>query len=477
MRSFSLSSRLVGHLLLGQIAVYLLVWIVNIPLSLTGVRVDLDMIWNDLAENHARAQVASSLRRDAHGEAFIAATHQLAKVSAANPHFKYAVFDLDQRRALPGSSPDLVAVLARMDDIRATSMNFTLADARPAELRGAMTKEDTAIGRVIIATYGYEFHWSDLGYFIRDNARDNFIYFIPVAAAAAAIAWFAARRGLAPLRTAADHAASIDMNSIDQRIPLAGIPAETLPLVEAVNAALARLDAGAARQRRFAANAAHELRTPVAILRTRIDALPDLPQKTDLKRDTRRIQNIVEQLLIAARIGEIEALPEERLDLNLAVREIVADYAPLVIETQRQIDFESCAGAVPVAANRRALDSILANLIDNALRAEPAGGAVIVRVGHESSRGAGAAPFVDIIDHGEGVPVSERETIFEPFWRKNEASPGTGLGLAIVRELAENYGGRVEVSDTPGGGATFRVRFPPADARDWPPPTAADFVL
>jgi signal transduction histidine kinase len=451
-KPFSLSQRLVARLLAGLVAVYVLIWLLNIPLSLTGIRVDLDMIWNDLAENRARAQVSASLQRGPDGAPFIEPNADLRGQISRNPDLQYAALDLDQGMAYRGSSPGLVAMVGRLGDIKAYFMNFVGKDAAGGELRGALTKEDTSIGRVIIATYGYKFSNEDLIYFFRDNARDNFIYFLPFGAAAALIAWLVTSRGLSPLREAAAQASRIDMNSIDQRIPVEGIPSEIMPLVDAVNAALERLDAGAAKQRRFAANAAHELRTPVAILRARIDSLPESQHKTDLKRDARRMQTIVEQLLIASRLADKSAPTGEVVDLVAIVRAMVADYAPLVIENKRRIEFDAAVLLMKVRGNRRALECIFANLIDNALRAEPEGGSVLVRVAP-----GGAA---DVVDHGAGVAKDAREMIFEPFWRGSEALPGTGLGLAIVKELIDQSNGKVGVLETPGGGATFRVTLP-----------------
>jgi signal transduction histidine kinase len=399
-----------------------------------------------------RAQVAASLKRGEDGVARIEPNRLLRQLVAQNPHLKYAVFDLRLENALPGSSADFVERISRLGGIQPYTMNFRLSEEPAPNLRGALIREDTSVGRVIIVTYGYILHWDDLVYFVRDNARDNFIYFIPVAIAALLIAWFAVKRGLAPLRIAAAYAQRIDMNSIEQRIPLDGIPKETLPLVEAINAALARLDAGAMRQRRFAANAAHEMRTPVAILRTRVDALDDAPYKTDLKRDVRRLQNIVEQLLIAARLGEQSAPIDEHVDVVLTIRSMVADYAPLVIENHRNIEFDSDFPRLVVVGNRRAIECAVANLIDNALRAEPLDGCVIVRVE--------PGVRISVIDHGEGVPPAMRDVIFEPFWRGSEASPGTGLGLAIVKELVELHKGSIAVENTPGGGSTFVMTFP-----------------
>jgi signal transduction histidine kinase len=131
---------------------------------------------------------------------------------------------------------------------------------------------------------------------------------------------------------------------------------------------------------------------------------------------------------------------------------MVADYAPLVIENHRNIEFESSGARLIVVGNRRAIECAVANLIDNALRAEPIGGSVIVRV----EKGV----KISVVDHGEGVPPAARELIFEPFWRGSEASPGTGLGLAIVKELVDLHRGTISLEQTPGGGSTFVIILP-----------------
>lgn len=122
-------------------------------------------------------------------------------------------------------------------------------------------------------------------------------------------------------------------------------------------------------------------------------------------------------------------------------------------ENRRNIEFEGPPCAVMARGDCRALESVVANLIDNALHAEPEGGAIIVPVTTNAS--------LQVIDHGAGVAESDRELIFEPFWRKREARPGTGLGLAIVKEIVELHGGRMSTETTLGGGATFKVSLRP----------------
>jgi signal transduction histidine kinase len=276
-------------------------------------------------------------------------------------------------------------------------------------------------------------------------------YFGPAILFSIFTSWFAVRRGLAPLRDIAAEAARIDMDTLEQRLPDATTPAEVRPLVVAFNPALERLDAGAARLRRFTANAAHELRTPVAILTARLDAPKQPSFLLDLQGDAHRIRNIVEQLLATTRLSDSPARSAEEVDLVASSRRVAADALLLAVQNGRQIEFDAPNSAVFVRGNRAALESVLSNLVDNALRAEPEGGSVIVRVGADA--------MVEVIDHGEGIAEADRELIFEPFWRKSEAPPGTGLGLTIARELMTRLGGQIIVGDTEGGGATFKLSF------------------
>jgi signal transduction histidine kinase len=235
----------------------------------------------------------------------------------------------------------------------------------------------------------------------------------------------AVRRGLAPLNAAARYATCIDMDSLNQRFPEGEMPIEVLPFVKAVNEALTRLDAGVA---------GHD------------DAL-----NREIKRDVRRMRTVVDQLLLVARRSSNEHDDAPSIDLGEAVRSIAGNYLPIAIANGRRLELDAPTPPVIARIGRWELECVVGNLIDNALRAEPQGGCVSIRVGADRE--------IEVIDHGEGVGPEDREQIFEPFWRKSDAPPGTGLGLAIVKEIMEMHGGRISVEETPYGGATFRMTF------------------
>ncbi|OAI23490.1 hypothetical protein A1351_19615 [Methylosinus sp. R-45379] len=239
---------------------------------------------------------------------------------------------------------------------------------------------------------------------------------------------------------------------------LAGVSTEIGPLVEAVNGALSRLDAGVERHRRFTANAAHELRTPVTILGARLDAPEEPSFKTDLRRDHRRIRNIVEQLLVTARLGGRRARLDETVDLAALARATIADSALLAVRSKRQTVLEAPDALVVVRGSRTALESVIVNLTDNALRAEPEGGTVIFRIFDDAS--------IWIVDHGDGVEEEDRRAIFEPFWSKSDSTPGAGLGFAIAEELIQAHCCRIWMEPTEGGGATFKISFDSCGAQD-----------
>jgi signal transduction histidine kinase len=226
---------------------------------------------------------------------------------------------------------------------------------------------------------------------------------------------------------------------------------ELLALTTTINAALIRIEDGVAKQRLYAANAAHELRTPVAILAIHIDSLPETPLKAKLQLDAVRIGTLVEQLVTVARLGQNALVMDDEIDLVAIARAVIADRAPIAFRNGRELAFETERGSMKLRGNAAALSSAIGNVIDNAIRAEPESGTVLVRLSEHG--------YLDVIDHGGGISPEDIPLVFEPFWRKSEQTSGTGLGLAIVREISERHGIRVAVHATQGGGATFRFKI------------------
>jgi signal transduction histidine kinase len=451
----SLVRRTVGYLILSQLAAYLIGWGVPIALGAFGVG-HYAASFDELAGSRAEMLIQSSLARDQTGVVRIEPVPELVEERRRNPRMSFAAFDFETRAAIPGSSPELVAALEKIIEISSDHAHFILPGDPHAPPLGFMATRWTRFGKMHLAYYRLTFRPKDLLFESIKNFEWVSSYVIAAVVTSVAAAFVAVRQGLKPLRATVDEAARIDMSSLGQRLATGGVPIEITPLVDAVNEALSRLAAGVARQRRFTANAAHELRTPLAIMRARLENAKETSLNNELLVDASQLRSIVEQMLIAARLAEGQASLEQEVDLGETVREVVTNMLPLAMDNDRFIDLESSAAPVIVRGNRRAIESVVANLIDNALRAEPVGGSVTTRVLADG--------IVEVIDHGSGVAESDRELIFEPFWRKSEATPGTGLGLSIAKELMDAHHGRIWVETTPGGGATFKLRFVPAPA-------------
>ncbi len=298
------------------------------------------------------------------------------------------------------------------------------------------------------------------------------------------LVWFALARGIRPLAELQQRIRKRESNDLS---PLAetDVPDEVAPLVSAINDLLQRLDRSIATQRHFLADAAHQLKTPLAGLRMQAElAAREIDSGTgdraavkhslrQIALSTQRAAHMVNQLLAMARAEDTgQALRKTPVDLVGLTRAVVRDFVPRAIERQIDLGFEGPEGSelARLVGEPVLLGEMVRNLVDNALQYTPRGGTVTARVRRDEK---GAAVLLQVEDTGPGIAPAEREAVFRPFYRAlGTQVDGTGLGLAIVQEIAQRHDASITVADArPRSGPTaalpgtlFTVRFALPDA-------------
>lgn len=279
--------------------------------------------------------------------------------------------------------------------------------------------------------------------------------------------WLVLRRGLAPLMRIAQAIAGRKPNRLEP-IATQGLPRELTGIVDSLNRLLARLSAALTREKRFTADAAHELRTPLAVLRVHAqnaaNARDDAARTQSLNQLVRavdRATHLVEQLLTLARLEPGSVEPARRsIDLTRLLRDEVAQLVPLALRKQQELSLDGAGQAAWIGADEVALSVLVRNLIDNAIRYSPIGGEIGVSLSGEDGR-----VILQVRDNGPGVPAELRERIFERFYQQAPGKgQGAGLGLSIVSRIAELYGAELRAEDAPGGGLCVSVTFPAVEA-------------
>jgi signal transduction histidine kinase len=266
------------------------------------------------------------------------------------------------------------------------------------------------------------------------------------------------RSALGPVRRASEIARAIDPARTNPRLPDHRMPQELLPLITSMNQALDRLEEGIRAQREFTADAAHELRTPLAVLRTRIETMPDREGLDALKADIQVMTHVINQLMEMAEVEGNTTPPTATVDLRAVCDEVAAMLAEIAIRQNKSIAVTGASGPVRVRGDGAMIFRAVRNLVENAIKHTKAGTVVELQVHDDGS--------VAVMDRGPGVAEKDRTLIFRRFWRADRnPTQGAGLGLAIVAKIAEIHAGAVTVAGRPGGGAIFTLQFArPKDA-------------
>jgi signal transduction histidine kinase len=399
------------------------------------------------------AAIGQSLRPDAAGAPRLDLSTELRRKLAKLGISGVAVIDPTSGRVVASFGATLsrsafpAAVVSRGEE-----GDVLLRDRNGTTQYVALRPVGTALGPFAIELHRRRTAGAAARDWIWDEVGDEMVpVLMPLLAATLLISWFTLSTSFRPLRRLAKEARLIDGYVPGVRLGRRGVPREILPVVDAANLALDRVENTLNEQRTLITNIAHELRTPLAILRARIDGLGDPAVVEVLLPDYQRIARLVDRLLTVARLQSGRLAFETRYDLVPVVRDCLAEMAVLALSQRKDLALDAPERPVIVRGNPVALQDAVRNLVDNALRHTPPDQAIEVTIRPGS--------VVDIRDHGTGVPAELRHRIFEPFWRG--ASPGgAGLGLAIAAETARRHGGGLTVDNCSGGGAVFHLEIP-----------------
>lgn len=275
--------------------------------------------------------------------------------------------------------------------------------------------------------------------------------------------WWAVRQGLAPLRQLSLALAQRRAQAVDPLV-LSQAPLEMAPLLKALNQLFERIGGMVESERRFTADAAHELRTPIAAIRAQaqvaMGAGADEKQRQHALQATLggcdRATRLVEQLLMLSRLESAPVAQMAALDLSALTRRVAAELVPAALARQQTIELEA-PQRCEVAGDETLLAVLVRNLLDNAMRYSPAGASVRIQVSHE-----GGATRLQVEDSGAGMSEAQMARLGERFYRVlGHEQPGSGLGWSIVRRIAQVHGAQVGAARSPQlGGLAVKVRWP-----------------
>jgi signal transduction histidine kinase len=394
---------------------------------------------NIAIEDKVGSAIAEAVKRVSLGSLELKSTPKLKALEEQNQALWYVVATLDGSSVSYGTIPpeysqltDLVYLFDEAD-IRGSSATAEVA---------TIDRVQTDVGEVRFMFGGVANQGSPV---IAILARAYPIYLSLLAVALPALFVAVPRivsHTLARISDVTERAAQIDPRRHGVRLPVDGIPKEVAPLVTAFNGALARLESEAKKRQRFLIDAAHELRTPIAIMQLRIDGMPDGKERSHMLDDVARLADTAEQLLDFERNDQSVDL-HSTIDLVEIAQTAVADIAPLAIAGGYQISFHREVESLKRNGSAPALIRAVGNLMRNAIDHCEGQGEIVVSV---SPRGE-----IIVTDEGPGIPTDQQELVFEPFYRVTPKSQGAGLGLSLVKQIVTNHGGHISLQSSSQG--------------------------
>jgi signal transduction histidine kinase len=381
-------------------------------------------------------------------ELTIRSTDGIQELKSVSPNLWYVVsydnltndFGRELRPALPFSLPYTGPIGFSVLNTRDQKNSFCLAVVRRGTSELVMMIGGAQVGLGQIARS-----------FVLRNLFPVFLLAIAFASTVAAGAFLSARFVARSIERVTKLALAIEPTAPQASISLDDVPIELKPLARALNRAFQEIDAYIQRQRRFLGNAAHQLRTPLTLLRAKIEDVTEPALKVELVRDVRRLSSLVSAMLDLARLQD-HAIEKRPIDLAVVTRDVLADFSPSALDAGIELSLEQVEeGTLVVHGVEAAVRSALANLVGNALVHAHGAGRVVANL----NRGS-----VSICDDGTGISSSSER--IEPFQTGNSSKEGYGLGLSIVQEIMAAHGGVLIVTSTPGRGTTASLRFPEA---------------
>jgi signal transduction histidine kinase len=416
--------------------------------------------WADRGENNHRGaflavNYAAAELRETEGGWQLPRDGRFANLAARNPSI-WLIVVKDGRSftigAVPGPAPQTVARLHGVVD----SVFFRVPGIRMPLAVGALERREMGSGSVILAAGGVDpvtlSTVESIHLLLEPEVAGMLAVIAVIALLAMLIVLPSFSRALRPITI---EAAAIGPQDPGRRLDETEAPKELLPLVRGFNAALDRLEIELGRRKRFIADVAHELRTPLAVVSLQIESLLDGDRKEDLRRGLGRLTHLVAQMLDLERLS-LSHQQSSHVDLVETARDLVAELAPMAIGRGYDLSLVAPDTPVIVSGDVHAISRAITNLLGNAVAHGGCSGRITVVVGADRT--------IDVSDEGPGVAVDLRPRLFEPFSRGNPKSEGCGLGLHLTREIMSAHGGEVCLVPAQRG-ATFRLRFAPPDGK------------